>query len=208
MTLLMPLDLKTRATPKQLRAQKRVQGILTAAVALLETLPPNELTAMQVAQRAEVPVSSVYRYFPTIEDLIEELYLQAAGDLKDRIISAIDQPGGWRDRMRGGLMLLHAFLTDHPFYRALLIAMAARRGPQSLHHDFNQDLVTTLAARWGAGEDGFRGEDPEMVAAVTVQIALSLEELMMQHPDPRVTEAYATEASRALERYLEIYLHD
>lgn len=204
----MPTTLKTRATPKQERARRRVDQIMSAAVQILSEQPPSDLSAVQIATRAKIPVSSIYRYFPTIEALTEELYLQAAATLNSATMQAIDGHGPWRERVRAALALLGDFLADHPYYRPLLILIATRRGPQSLSDDFNHDLVDMLTRRWAAGRDGFHGGDPALVAATVVQIALSLEELIMQHPPGPTQTALFTEMTRAVERYLALYLSD
>lgn len=204
----MPAELKTRATPKQERARKRVDHILSTAMQILNEQPPSDLTAVQIAARADIPVSSIYRYFPTVEAVIDELYMQAAADLKQAITAAIATPAPWRERLRMGLRHMADFLTDHPYYRPLLILIATRRGPQSLSHDFNSDLVSLLAARWASGKDGFQNGDPSIVAATAVQMALSLEELIMPHPGGEAQGALFTEMARAVERYLELYLSD
>lgn len=201
-------SLKTRATPKQARARQRVGHILSAAVDVLADHPPGDLSATLVAERAQVPVSSVYRYFPTVSDLAEELYLHAAADLKDAITGAIDRPGGWRGRIAAVLDLLRGFVIDHPYYRPLLVFIAAQRGPQTLEHDFNTELVAMLAQRWRAGGDGFAGGDPQVVAATAVQIVLSLEELMVRQGDTGREALYFDEMTRAVTLYLAEFLSD
>lgn len=204
----MPAKLKTRATPKQARAQARVDVILEAAIRLLETRPPSDLTAMQVAAEAAVPVSSIYRYFPTIDDLIAELYLQAADELRQGLLASAAMPGTWRARLRGALDLMRHFLRAHPYYRAVLLLIAVRRGPQGLEHDFNQEIATFFEQRWAQGRDGFCGGDPRVVAATLVQMVLSLEELLIQQSDPQDEAAHFREMTRAAECYLSLYLND
>lgn len=200
--------LHTRATPKQDRARRRVGQILAATVAVLEHHPPGDLSANLVAEAAGVPVSSIYRYFPTVDDLVLELYLQAAEALQAGMQQAVASPGGWRDRLAQVLRLMQSFLRDHPYYRALLILIAAQRGPQTLDHDFNQEVAAFLSARWRDGRDGFGGGTPEVVAATAIQMVLSLEELLLAQPTQALEDAHFHEMSRALERYLELYLTD
>ncbi|PIE10557.1 MAG: TetR family transcriptional regulator [Rhodobacterales bacterium] len=203
----LPLTLHTRATPKQARARQRVREILSAAVEVLADHPPGDLSANLVAARAGIPVSSIYRYFPTPDDLVDELYLQAAAELKDAMEQAVDRPGSWRARLADVLQLIRRFLEEHPYYRPLLVLIAARRGPQGLSHDFNHDIASFLAERWEMGKDGFHGGTPKTVAAIAVQMVLSFEELMILQDGTR-RAAYMTESLRALEAYLALYLTD
>ncbi|MFB2533349.1 TetR/AcrR family transcriptional regulator [Paracoccus sp. p4-l81] len=197
-----------RPAPKQARARLRVQQILDGAVQVLTRHPPSQLSATLIAAQADVPVSSIYRYFPTLDDLVDELYLRAAADLRDGLERAVDGPGGWRDRLAAVVELLIGFLRDHPFYRPLLTLIAARRGPQGLDDDYNSDILAFLAARWQAGQDGFHGADAGVVAATTVQIALSLEELVLRAPSPEAEQAHLAELHAVLDRYLSAYLTD
>lgn len=200
--------MKTRATPKQHRARQRVRVILQAAATVLQNQAPDDLTTGSVAEVAGVPVSSIYRYFPTIEDLIQELYLQAAEDLRHEIEPLATGAHSWRQRLRSVMQVLRRFLQEHPYYRPLLVIIAAKRGPQTIADDFNTEIVSFLQTHWEAGHDGFHGGVPKVVATTVVQIILSLEELLIQQETPALQQAYFTEMQRATERYLEIYLAD
>ena len=65
--------LKTRDTPRQRRALERVNVILEATSQLLSAQPPQELNTTLIATHADIPVSSIYRYFPTLDDVLQEL---------------------------------------------------------------------------------------------------------------------------------------
>jgi len=58
------VDLSTRTEPTQRRAQARRDSILSAMMELLDEMDISEVTTTLVAQRAGVPIGSVYRYFP------------------------------------------------------------------------------------------------------------------------------------------------
>ena len=62
-------DLKTRSTPGQKRAQERVKKILNAAAEALQKLQPHQVSTTIIADIADIPVSSIYRYFKTVEDV-------------------------------------------------------------------------------------------------------------------------------------------
>lgn len=197
--------LKTRDTPKQARAKQRVDDILNGAVRILASHPPDHLSANTIAKEAGIPVSSIYRYFPTVQLLIDELYLQAADTLKAEAERLISGEGAWQDRLVNVLVLIRDFLDGHPYYQPLLVLIAAHRGPQTLKHDFNAEIVSFLADRWRKGEDGFIGPDPDAVAATALQLALSFEELMMMQAEPEKASAIFAEVSRVMEAYMAPY---
>ena len=79
--------LRTRETPRQSRAVIRVHVILNATAALLAENRLQDLTTTAIATRAEVPVSSIYRYFPTLDDVLLELYSQTANELRAKLFA-------------------------------------------------------------------------------------------------------------------------
>ena len=204
-----PITLFSRPMPKQERAQRRAVEIVVAAAQVLAQQPhPRALSANLVADQAGVPVSSIYRYFPTMRHLLDELYLQLAEQIRSQLVALVDRPGPWRERLLGVADMLMGYLHDHPYYRPLMTLIAIDRGPTRVEHDFNAEIVAFLAARWAAGADGFHGGDAQAVAATTVQLTLALEELVASQPTPEIAAAHAQEMKRALNCYLSGYLHD
>jgi len=111
-----------RRQPKQARSQERVHHILDVAEQLFIELGYNQTTTRAISSRAEVPVGSLYQFFPDKEAIVKalanryfeqeyHLFVQLQAELAeapiavyvDRMIDAFDQ-----------------FATDHPGYRAVL----------------------------------------------------------------------------------------
>jgi AcrR family transcriptional regulator len=111
-----------RRQPKQTRSQERVYHILNVAEQLFIELGYNQTTTRAIASRAEVPVGSLYQFFPDKEAIVKalanryfeqeyHLFVQLHAELAEapivvyvnRMIDAFDQ-----------------FATNHPGYRAVL----------------------------------------------------------------------------------------
>ena len=68
-----PVSLVPRRQPLQARARQRVDRILAATLELLEELDADALTTGAIAERAKIPIGSVYHYFPSKEAVLAEL---------------------------------------------------------------------------------------------------------------------------------------
>lgn len=62
-----------RRQPTQRRSRERVERILGVTTELLESQGSDGLRMSEVAQRAEIPIGSLYQYFPDKTALIAEL---------------------------------------------------------------------------------------------------------------------------------------
>ncbi len=205
--------LRTRETPQQSRAIKRVELILETAAKMLDVSDPHDLSTTLIANEAGIPVSSIYRYFPTVEALLYELFLQSSAQLRANLFAVFDEPRGrktWRGRLFAVLDLQQAYIAKYPHYRRLLRFFTTSRGLVAIEDDEHPELVDFLIARWDAGMDGFSGGDPVVVAKTTVQIALAMEDMIAAgaREGPYAAGAFSQELRRVLEAYLSQYLSD
>jgi AcrR family transcriptional regulator len=60
-----------RRSPIQGRSQDKVQRILAATAMLADTMPLEAITMMQIAEAAEASFSSIYRFFPSKDAILE-----------------------------------------------------------------------------------------------------------------------------------------
>lgn len=66
-------DAQVRRRPQQERSKSRVEAILEVALDMIIEAGSEDLAMREVARRAEVPISSVYQYFPSKTAIIREL---------------------------------------------------------------------------------------------------------------------------------------
>ncbi|WP_427162702.1 TetR/AcrR family transcriptional regulator [Aliinostoc sp. HNIBRCY26] len=113
---------KKQRQPKQARSQERVLNILGVAEELFIELGYDQTTTRAIAARAEVPVGSLYQFFPDKEAILKawanryfekeyQLFVQLHAELADAPIEV------YVDRM---VCAFDQFATDHPGYRAVL----------------------------------------------------------------------------------------
>lgn len=111
----MPTETKTRQYRKRARAAQEEQTrdrIAAAAATLHETLGPSRTTVKGVAEEAGVQRATVYRHFPTEEDLFDAC---TAHYYAEHPMPDIE---GWKEvrdpgeRLRRGLADMYAFYAD------------------------------------------------------------------------------------------------
>lgn len=79
------VSLQPRKKPTQKRSRERVDSILDACAQLLDEVGPDGVNTNTIAERAHIPVSSLYQYFPNKHAVLL--------DLMGRILQEIDQAG-------------------------------------------------------------------------------------------------------------------
>ena len=203
--------LRTRDTPSQERAKIRVQQILQATADLLCQGPVDTLSTTLIARQADIPVSSIYRYFDSIDAIVDELYIQLTEEIHLKLIDTVtrfDAQPGWRNHVRSLLETMRDYFQAHPYYRALLLSVVNRKGAELLDTESSNSVRQHLLNFWRSGGDGFSNGDPEIVANITLQVFIAIENFVVCHVSPEQAEAYFEALSTNLESFLANYLSD
>src|SRR5947209_6999067 len=85
-----PFTPQLRNVPIQARSRERLRRILDAADELLVAEGAEAFNTNRIAQYADVPVGSVYRYFPDKEAIVQALALSYWSDFEDLVASAAE----------------------------------------------------------------------------------------------------------------------
>ena len=183
--------------------------IVEATKRLLERGDVEAVTTSSVAAEAEVPVSSVYRYFPNIysihRTILEEFKAESDRVIEHMLSEANEKD--WRDSLSEMIIALRQLVAGNPSYGAVFRLTLTTHELRTVRETWNLRLAGVLADRWREGKDGFRGGSPDHVARMAVEIYCASEILIFENRDrPDEAEAYFTEALMALQRYLEPYL--
>lgn len=203
--------LKTRPNPSQARARQRVEVILRASAELLCTQNVTDLSTTMIAERASIPVSSVYRYFATIDAIVDELYAQTTGQIDARVFEALNDKvnfSDWRSRLASVLDTVRHYFDKHPYYRKLLQAIFARSGGLALEVAKQDSITSHLTEYWRGGGDNFCGADPVVTAQVTMQVFLSVENILVSQAAEEMADGYFEALKLNLESYLANFLSD
>ena len=88
-----------RREPVQRRSTARVMAILDACAALLDDFDYDDLTTSKIAERAGVPIGSLYQYFPDKRAVVQALTLrnlEAFSVEVEQIFGGEGVPTDWR----------------------------------------------------------------------------------------------------------------
>ncbi|MDY6923074.1 MAG: TetR/AcrR family transcriptional regulator [Pseudomonadota bacterium] len=202
--------LERRTAPMQQRARDRIERVLAATEFLLASTSVDTITTSTIAAEANVPVSSIYRYFPNVFAIYKELFETRVARLHSRIAEILETPRftSWRERHLEVMLALRQTLDEDPPYRPLFHLMLTTRELRIVKEQANAQIAAYLAARWERGLDGFHGGAPLAVARMATEIFTSFETLTSGEAPSEWTDRLFTEATVALERYLSAYLED
>lgn len=200
------MKLKPRVEPVQARAQQRVGDILDAAQGLLETNA--KVTTSTIAAQAEIPVGSVYRYFPNVHSVYRSLFEKLSDELREQIAGVIEKTDGkasWDVLLQEILGNSIVFFQKNPAYSKLLFGIATP-ALETVKRETVRQLSEQLAQRWRAGHDGFHDGDVDEVSRMASKLFTFVERCYFEQNTDGADPASVVEAVKALKSYLSLYL--
>ncbi len=89
----------SRRQPTQARARERVERILTAASELIAETGSDAVRMTEVAERAGVPIGSLYQYFPDKAAILRMLAMRVMERVRDALKQNLDSVGSAADAL-------------------------------------------------------------------------------------------------------------
>jgi AcrR family transcriptional regulator len=196
-------DLSVRHRPVQERGRVRFDAILAAARDLLAESGVEGFTIEDVAARAQIPVGSMYQFFPNKFAIVAELDRRDTESLiEDLTASAghFDLGGDWQAATNDLIDLVAEHWVRDPSRRAVWLAMRSTAATRSLAAEHSRALVTMLLPLIGRLTEDLNHEEQVTVCEVVVEIAQSL--LHFSVSDGTPNPATVQELKRMLRAYL------
>ncbi|WP_353826406.1 TetR/AcrR family transcriptional regulator [Agromyces sp. SYSU T0242] len=125
----------------------------------------------ELATRAEVGAGTVYRHFPTRDDLIRELYDSGIDDMRELIPEVVEAETGWRS-IELWLEKLSAWLIERPYLPAVM-RRVAELDPEHRPGTEFQSIADGVVARAQA-EGSLRSDVTSVDLSVLVDMLGSL----------------------------------
>jgi AcrR family transcriptional regulator len=201
--------LTCRLKPTQQRAKESVELILRTTATLLDEVGMEGFTTNLLAERANIRVRTVYRYFPNkyavIIALTEALAVQWDRWMTDYYEKIADPRVDWRRSIRSTTVEWLRRARRVPGSLSVLQAMNATPELQKLHFRIFEDMSRAMAA-------ALRARGVELPATRLAAIARTAINLLNSGFDVylrlrgREAQAFLEELNTMKERYLERYL--
>ncbi|MFI9052722.1 TetR family transcriptional regulator [Streptomyces sp. NPDC053427] len=151
-----------RRVPVQQRSAQRLARILDACAELLEETGYEDLSTRAVAGRADVPIGSVYRFFPNKRAMAEALARRNLDAYADRITARLtapaDEPLEWRRAMDVVVDEYLAMKRTVSGFALVEFTVPAPHAPRPANYEVADRLLALLAGPLGldAAEEGLR----------------------------------------------------
>jgi AcrR family transcriptional regulator len=104
-----------------------------------------------------------YDLFEDREECFLVAFDEAVARASHAVVAAWEAKGGWRERTRGALAALLAFLDEDPALARLCVVESLAAGPKALEH--RTRVVEALVAAVDEGRAEVRGEQPSPLTA-------------------------------------------
>jgi AcrR family transcriptional regulator len=130
-------------TPRVQVAEMQRARLLTAAVMSIAELGYASASVAHITARARVSRRTFYDLFANREDCLLGILRDAVGRISDEIEAANLTGLSWRERVRGGLLVVLSFFDREPVLARVCVVQALQGGPRVLQ--WREDLLAELA---------------------------------------------------------------
>lgn len=199
-----------RRQPRQLRSQKRVNQILDAAEQLFVGEGFTVTTTNAIAARANVPIGSLYQFFPDKAAIVQALARRYMALLHQRFEvlqtdEALQLPlSDYVDQM---IDLSDQFFNEHPGYHAIFMQVQGRIPElETIEAAADAQLIQELSA-FLIRRDASQQNNPETIAFVVVKAVGTLLWLALSQ-EPAFRQQLVAETKRLMLNYLQSYFPD
>ncbi|MCU0525845.1 MAG: TetR/AcrR family transcriptional regulator, partial [Elainella sp. Prado103] len=197
-----------RRQPKQTRSQERVHHILDVAERLFIELGYEQTTTRSIATEAEVPVGSLYQFFPDKTAIVRALanrYFEQEYRMFVQLHAEVsqDEIATYVDRM---IDAFGQFAEDHPGYRAVLgqLIDLMTVADASQMNEYDQLILAGLINFLSQRNPGLSATRCELIATTVFKVANELLWLSWTR-DRSERQDWIAEAKRMITAYLQTY---
>ncbi|MFI2304416.1 TetR/AcrR family transcriptional regulator [Actinacidiphila glaucinigra] len=197
-----------RRRPVQQRSRERFDRILDACARLLDEVGYTALTTKEVARRAEVPIGTLYQFFPGVDGLLGALAERNLGHFADRLAHRVEAE---RPRHIGAMvdLAIEEYVVMRrtvPGFGVVDFGAIGREDPRSVHLlDAALENNAAVADRLWFLVGGLLGDGDQAATRVRLHVALESADAVLRlafRRDPEGDPVLIAECKRLLRGYL------
>ncbi len=198
-------SLEPRRRPAGPRARKTVERILASTAGLLDEVGFDELTTNLIAQRADVNVASLYKYFPNKYAVLTALAEKMRDEQLELLSERLRPQGDWRGELEALLDSYVELFLSRPGFAELAVVLSSSPSLRGVDEASLAAEARVIAERVVAyGIEGTRA-DREAIARVMLEAARGVLPLV-RRAAPAGRRRLMRELRRMLEAYLASYI--
>ncbi len=201
-------QLTPRRRPSQERSRDRVERILDATSALLGDRPVEKITTAAIAEKAGVPIGSVYQYFPNKLAVLAELARRVMEEVDLKTASLIAEDFGvlpWDQAIDRAIDATIEGFTAQPGYLQLLLSIRPTPEFRAITDESNERIAAMLAFH-PALQKVIPANRIQLVTRAAIQAANALQDWALSEDDPELRNRIIIEMKTLLKGYLAVYM--
>jgi AcrR family transcriptional regulator len=203
-------QLTPRRKPSQERSRDRVERILDATAALLEDTAVDKITTAAIAEKASVPIGSVYQYFPNKLAVLAELARRVMEQVDLKTASLIAEDFGvlpWDQAIDRAIDATMQGYAAQPGYLQLLLSIRPTPEFRAITDESNERVAAMLAFH-PALQSVIPADRIQLVTRAAIQAANSLQDWALSEDDPETRNRIIVEMKTLLKGYLAVYMDE
>jgi len=201
-------QLSPRRKPSQERSRDRVERILDATASLLGEMSVDKITTAAIAEKAGVPIGSVYQYFPNKLAVLAQLARRVMESVDLRTASLIAEEFGvlpWDQAIDRAIDVTMQGYAEQPGYVQLLLSI--RPTPEfGAITDESNERVASLLALHPALQSVIPPERIQLVTRSAIRAVNSLQDWALAAEDSETANEIIGEMKTLLKGYLAVYM--
>ena len=198
-------SLEPRRRPVAGPARKTVARILASTAELLDEVGFDDLTTNSIAERADVNVASVYKYFPNKYSILTALAEEMRDEQLELLSERLQPPGDWRVELDALLATFVELFVSRPGFAELAVVMSSSPPLREIDQASLAAEARAIAERLVDYGIEAKRADREAIARVILEAARGVLPLI-RRAKPASRKRLLRELRRMLEAYLASYL--
>ena len=201
-------QLSPRRKPSQERSRDRVERILDATAELLAELPVDKITTAAIAEKAGVPIGSVYQYFPNKLAVLAQLARRVMEKVDLQTASLITEDFGvlpWDQAIDRAIDATMQGYAEQPGYVQLLLSIRPTPEFGAITDESNERVAAMLALH-PALQSVIPPDRIGLVTRSAIRAVNSLQDWALSVDDPGTANEIISEMKTLLKGYLAVYM--